>query len=177
VSERASVVLIGVGNALRHDDAAGLEVVRRLRAQANAARIAARAQIALLEHEGEPLALLDMWEGARAAVLVDAVSSGAEPGTIHRVDASRGPIPARLRSSTSTHAVGLGEAIELARELRRLPARVLLYGVEGARFDAGSGLSRPVQALIAPLADAVLGEARELAAAPVPPRYARGVGE
>jgi len=150
------VVVIGVGNALRHDDAAGLEVVRRLRARAQAA------EIAVYEQEGEPLALLDVWEGADGVVLVDAIRCGDPPGTIHRVDASQEPIPARLRSSTSTHAVGVGEAIELARALRRLPRWVVLFGVEGHRFDAGSGLSEEVEAAVGELADAVLREASEL---------------
>jgi len=161
---RAPVVVIGVGNALGHDDAAGLEVVRRLRTPANTPQPAARTEIATLEHEGEPLALLDLWEGAEAVVVVDAIRSGAAPGTIHRVDASSEPLPVRLRGSSSTHAVGVGEAIELARALRRLPARVLVYGVEGLRFDAGSGLSEQVQAIVGSLAEAVLREARELAA-------------
>jgi hydrogenase maturation protease len=150
------VVVIGVGNALRHDDGAGLEIVRRLRPRANLAEIAVR------EQESETLGLLEQWEGAEAAVLVDAIHSGAAPGTIHRVDASCEPVPARLASSSSTHAVGLAEAIELARALSRLPARVVLYGVEGLRFDAGIGLSEEVQAVMPTLADAVLREAREL---------------
>jgi hydrogenase maturation protease len=158
------VVVIGVGNALRRDDAAGLEVVRRLNARADALGTARRKGVALIEHEGETLGLLEVWEGARAAVLVDTIRSGALPGTIHRVDASLEPVPVRLRGSSSTHAVGVGEAIELARVLHRLPARVVLFGVEGRRFEAGSGLSEEVQALIGPLADAVLREACELAA-------------
>jgi hydrogenase maturation protease len=157
VAAQPVVVVIGVGNALRHDDAAGLEVVRRLRPHADPT------EIAVLEQEGEPLALLDMWEGAEAVVLVDAIHSGAAPGTIQRVDASAESIPVQMRSSSSTHAVGVGEAIELARALQRLPKRVVVYGVEGGCFDAGSGLSEEVRAVIAALAEAVLREARELA--------------
>ncbi len=169
VAEQAAVVVIGVGNALRQDDGAGLEVARRLRTLGDAADTAVRAELAMpaelavLEYEGEPLGLLELWEGARAAVLVDAIRSGAAPGTIHRVDASREPIPAPLRGSSSTHAVGVGDAIELARALGRLPARVVVYGVEGACFDAGSGLSAAVQRAVDVLAEAVLREARELA--------------
>jgi len=158
VRQRPSVAVIGVGNALRHDDAAGLEIVRRLRARAQAAKIA------VYEQEGETLALLDMWEGVDAVVLVDAVRCGGAPGSICRLDATSAPIPARLRGSSSTHAVGVGDAIELARALHRLPKRVVLVGVEGRRFDAGTGLSEEVEAAIAPLADAVLREACELAA-------------
>jgi hydrogenase maturation protease len=149
-------LVIGVGNALRRDDAAGLEIVRRVRARAEAA------EIAVYEHEGEALALLDIWEGADAVVLVDAIRSGATPGAIHRIDATSAAIPARLRGSSSTHAVGVGEAIELARALRRLPKRVVLFGVEGHRFEAGSGLSEEVEATAGQLADAVLRAALEL---------------
>jgi hydrogenase maturation protease len=152
------VLVLGLGNSLRHDDAAGLEVVRRVAQRTGAGNFE------VCEHEGEPLALLELWRDAEAVLLVDAVSSGAAPGTLHRADASSQPIPALLRSSTSTHAVGIADAIELARALRRLPGRVLLFGIEGRRFDAGSGLSEEVAGAVGPLAEAVLSEVRELAA-------------
>ncbi|MGA2319169.1 MAG: hydrogenase maturation protease [Solirubrobacteraceae bacterium] len=157
MSEKPSVVVIGVGNALRYDDAAGLHIARGLRMRVKDARIAVR------EHEGEALALLEIWEGAEATVLADAISSGAPAGTIHRLDASRTPLPTSLRSSSSTHAVSLGDAIELARAMGRLPARVVVFGIEGSRFDAGSGLSREVVAVLGRLSEAVLAEAQALA--------------
>ncbi|MFI5005621.1 MAG: hydrogenase maturation protease [Solirubrobacterales bacterium] len=147
---RARVVVIGVGNALRGDDAAGLHVARRLRADPRSAGIEVR------ELEGEALALLDIWEGADAAVIVDAVSSGAPPGTIHRMEAEAEPLPSTLRGSTSTHALGLREAIELARALHRLPAHVVIYGVEGRDFEAGTELSTEVEAVLGELAGVVL---------------------
>ena len=154
---REAVVVIGVGNSLRHDDGAGPEVVRRLGPAAAAAGIAARAL------EGETLGLLDVWAGARAVVLVDTTRSGAPPGTIHRLDVSSQPLPGELRGSSSTHAIGVREGIELARTLGRLPRRVLLLGVEGRRFDAGTGFSREVEAALEELTQATLREARALA--------------
>ena len=124
-------LVIGIGNAARGDDAAGLIAARRLGG---------------LEHEGDPLGLLDVWDGVGLAVVIDAVSSGAEPGTIHRFDAAAAPLPALLRTSTSTHAVGLAEAIELARSLGRLPDRLIVYGIEGERFEAGTDLTPAVAA-------------------------------
>lgn len=132
-------LVIGIGNAARGDDAAGLVAARRLGG---------------LEHEGDPLGLLDVWQADVPAVVIDAVRSGAVPGTIHRFDAGAVPLPARLRGSTSTHAVGLGEAIELARALDRLPARLIVYGIEGEHFDAGAPLSPAVRAAV----DAVVRE-------------------
>jgi hydrogenase maturation protease len=126
-------VVIGVGNAARGDDAAGLIAARRLGG---------------LEHEGDPVALLDVWRGAELAVVIDAVSSGAEPGTVHRFDATAEPLPAHLRGSSSTHALGLAEAIELGRALGRLPARLIVYGIEGERFEAGTELTPAVAAAV-----------------------------
>jgi hydrogenase maturation protease len=151
-------MVIGVGNGFRRDDAVGLEVARRLRARAPSGEIAVR------EHEGETLELLDTWGAAEAIVVVDALCSGGVPGTVQRVDASRDPLPGCFRGSSSTHAVGLAEAIELARALHRLPARVVVFGVEGRRFDAGGELTDDVRAVVGPVAGRVLREARALTA-------------
>jgi hydrogenase maturation protease len=155
-AEPRRVVVIGVGNLLRGDDGAGLEAVRALAPRARAAALEVR------EQEGEALGLLEQWEGAAAAVLVDAIHSGAPAGTIHRVDASSEPIPASLASSSSTHAVGVGEAVELARALGGLPPATILYGIEGASFDTGGGISPAVAAALPELAEAVLAEALRL---------------
>lgn len=138
MSERR--VVIGVGNPYRGDDGAGLAVAER-------ARACLPAEVDVLECEQEPTRLLDAWEAAEAAVVVDAVVSGAPPGTVHRYDASDSPLPARVFRS-STHAFGVGDAVELARTLGRLPSRIVVYGVEGANFEAGAALSPPVLAAV-----------------------------
>ena len=144
--------MIGVGNAYRGDDGAGLAVAERLRGQVPAG-------FEVVECEQEPSRLLDAWEGADSALVVDAAETGAEPGTLHRFDASDAAIPTRgLRSST--HAFGVGDAIELARALGRLPAHVLVYGIEGAAFEAGEGLTAPVAAAVERAVDALLEDAR-----------------
>jgi hydrogenase maturation protease len=97
------------------------------------------------------------------------VRSGAAPGTVHRFEVAERPLPAGLRSSTSTHAVGIGEAIELARALGRLPSRLVVYAVEGQCFEAGATLSGAVAAAVDRVAEVVLDEARQLAA-PAPAR-------
>jgi hydrogenase maturation protease len=158
-----SVTVIGVGNALRGDDAVGLHAARRVRAAVASLQPALRDRVAVLEHEDEPLGLIDRWDGAYAVVLIDALSPRSTPGSIRRFDVSTAPVPARMVSSTSTHAIGVGETIELAREVGRLPARVVLHGVEGSRFDVGGGLSDEVRAAVGEVAAVVLREACELA--------------
>jgi hydrogenase maturation protease len=148
------VVVIGVGNPYRGDDAAGLAVAERLQSLVCEG-------VLVLPCEQEPTRIIDAWKEARAAVVVDAVQSGADPGTLHRVDASRKPVPASVFRS-STHAFGVGETIELARALGRLPERIVVYGVEGATFAAGVGLTPQVETAVAGLVEAVLGDLEHL---------------
>jgi len=148
------VLVIGLGNELRGDDGAGIEVARRLRGLAAEAGIDVRAQ------QGEPAGLIDAWSGRKAVVVVDTMRSGAEPGTICRFDASCEPLPAQLRGSSSTHALSLAEAIELARALEQLPPRAVVFAIEGQRFETGAALSDEVRAVIPKVAGMVLDAAR-----------------
>jgi hydrogenase maturation protease len=100
--------------------------------------------VEVLEREGEPTSLIDAWDGADAVWLVDAVSSGAEAGTVHRLDATAQELPAEL-FRTSTHHLGLAEAVELARSVGRLPRRLIVYGIEGSSFGAGDVLTPEVE--------------------------------
>jgi hydrogenase maturation protease len=145
-------LVIGIGNSWRRDDAAGLEVARRLRPLAPA-------EVSIDEREGEPAGLLDAWHGAESAVIVDAVRSGASPGTVHRFDAVTAPLPAATFGH-STHALGLAEAVELGRALGRLPTHLIVYGIEGDRFDAGAGLSPAVDRAVDDLCESLLAELR-----------------
>jgi hydrogenase maturation protease len=107
--------------------------------------------------EQEPTRLIDAWEDADVAFVVDAVSSGAPAGTVHRYDAAS-PLPAQLFASASTHALGVADAVELARTLGRLPERTIVYGIEAERFAAGDDVTPAVIEAAAAVAEAILEE-------------------
>lgn len=137
--------LIGIGNEFRCDDAAGLVIARRL------------AELLLpnldvVQHLGDGAALMDLWPGVTEVIVVDAVRSGAPPGTVFRIDAIKETIPTEF-FSYSTHAFSLAEAIEVSRRLDQLPPRLFIYGIEGADFSAGQNLSREVSAAIETLVE------------------------
>ena len=77
------------------------------------------------------------------AILVDAIAIASAAGLIHRFDATDEPVPGSVFGA-STHAFGLGETIELARTLGKLRGTVFVYGITGADFTAGEGLSASV---------------------------------
>jgi hydrogenase maturation protease len=154
--------VIGVGNEMRGDDGAGVEVVRRLRRASGMAGIDAE------EEQSDPTALIERWRDRPGLVIVDAARTAA-PGEIQRFDASRHPLPAGVAGSSSTHAIGVAEAIELARALGELPGHVIVFTVGGACFKAGADLSVEVDAALPGLTTRVLAEARHLTTgAPAP---------
>jgi hydrogenase maturation protease len=135
--------IIGCGNLHRGDDAAGLLVVRRLR----------ELGIPAAEESGEALSLIENWKSSEEVVLIDAVVTSAKPGTINFWAAGRaGTLPAEIAKNTSTHGLGLAQAIELARSLDRLPPKLLIYGIEGSRFEVGTAPSPRVLAAVEKLA-------------------------
>lgn len=140
----ADRVVIGVGGDARGDDAAGLEVVRLLRGTLPPS-------VTVTESPGDPMHLVTTWRGARLAIVVDAVSSGAAPGTVHH-DVRPGPAPAWRASS---HALGLADAIALGEALESLPDELVVFGVEGGDFGVDAPVTPPVRAAIRETAEAV----------------------
>jgi hydrogenase maturation protease len=144
-------VVIGVGNPYRGDDGAGPEVAARLRGSAPPA-------VQVLEYDGDPAGLLDLWEGADLAVVIDAVQSrDGTVGALHRVEVNA-QTGMTFAPAVSSHGFGPGEAVLLGRALGRLPRRLVLYGVEGSRFSLGQRLSSGVEASIAALVDRIAAE-------------------
>lgn len=138
--------IIGCGNLNRGDDAAGLLVVRRLH----------ELGIPADEESGEALSLIESWKDSEAVILIDAVVTGAQPGTIKFWDTeSTGTFPANVAKSTSTHGFGVAQAVELARNLDCLPPKLVIYGIEGSRFEIGTTPSPRVLAMVEKLAQQI----------------------
>lgn len=151
---RACAVVVGLGSPDRGDDGIGPLV---------AARVAATvADVLVVDHE-DPTALVDLMAGVTVLVVVDAVRSGAAPGTVTVRHA--GPADPSLGARTATgpagtHGLGLAAVLELARALDRLPPHVAVVGVEALAFDHGAPLSAQVRAAIPDAVRAVVAELR-----------------
>ncbi|WP_306185402.1 MULTISPECIES: hydrogenase maturation protease [unclassified Streptomyces] len=147
------VVVIGVGNAFRRDDGAGPAVVEALRERVPDGTV-------LAVSDGEPGRMLDLWHGADTVVLVEAVRGRpARPGRLHTLTVAEAA--ARVGSSASTHALGLGECFALAEALDRLPRVLVVHAVEVADVELGTGLSEPVRSALPELIDRAATTVRE----------------
>jgi hydrogenase maturation protease len=138
--------IIGCGNLHRGDDAAGILAAERLLALGVEAAVCV----------GGFAQLMDMWHGSDDVIVIDAVVTGASGGTVHLWDASR-PVPF-AKSSASTHGMGIAEAIELSRALKRLPARLRIYGIEGQNFELGTAPLPEVVEAVEEVARRIAGE-------------------
>ena len=148
--QEPNILVIGIGNAYRSDDAAGLIAARQVREQVSE-------HCSVIEHTGEGAGLMELWKGADRVIVIDAVRSGAVPGTVSRFDGTLRPLPASMFRD-STHAFSLVEAVELSRTLDQLPRQLIVYGVEGQKFEVGTDLSPAVEFGIQSVAERVLQE-------------------
>ncbi len=144
------ILVIGIGNPDRGDDAIGLVVARELQA-------AGLPGVTVLEHRGDAADLVERLAGVGAVVLVDAAVSGGEPGTVRRIDVQGEALPASW-FACSTHGLGIAAAIELAQALGSLPEQCVVYAVEAAQFDHGAALSERAVAAIPAVVAAILDD-------------------
>ena len=129
-------IIIGIGNEFRSDDAIGIIAVRKLKEDNIQG-------IDMIEHDGDGAELIDIWKDYRNVYIIDAVSIGNSPGDLKRVDAIKNKLPLGI-GAHSTHLFNIPEAIETSRILKKLPEKLIIYGIEGKNFNLGTQVSNEV---------------------------------
>lgn len=121
------VLVLGVGNPLMGDDGIGVELAHRLRER----------DYGPLVHveEGGTLGmtLLPLLEDADTVILLDAVRTGAAPGSL--VTRSRDELPRHFSRVISPHQIGMKEVLGAAQLCGTLPRAITLVGVEARHTD------------------------------------------
>ena len=133
LSKHPAIYIIGVGKPDRGDDGIGILVSRQLQSLDYK-------NVLIKEIKDDILPIMDQWTIKDDVIIIDAVSSGAPPGTLHRIDAIRKKIPPIFRNC-STHTIGLNQLIELSNILKKQPRTLVIYGIEGQNFEIGSTIS------------------------------------
>jgi len=145
VGERIRV--IGVGNPDRGDDGVGPAVAGRVAESTDSTVV--------VISRSDPSRLIESWDGSDAVVVIDAIVDDNPAGSIMVLDAATQPIPDDAGAVTS-HGMGLGASVALARSLGRLPDRLMLVGVSATDFE-GRGLSKPVADAVSDAVEIVIG--------------------
>jgi len=146
-------VILGCGNPLAADDAVGLIVVRELM------QLDLPPGVEVVEAGTPGIGLIDLMVEHDRAIIVDAVISGAEPGTVHRFKDD--VLPNRDVLPLSVHGINVVDAIALGRQVQpdEMPKEIVIVGVEIAdRTPFTQGLSPAVAAAIPEAVKAVKRE-------------------
>jgi len=120
--------IIGIG-APFGDDAVGLEVAQILAVQPPPG-----CEVLAADRPGA--GLIDLLDGIEAAILIDAVCSGAPLGTIHEL--SFAELARHGGHFVSSHELGVAAAVQLARKLGHAPVRGGMLGIEIAALPPGA---------------------------------------
>jgi hydrogenase maturation protease len=145
--------IIGIGQTFRGDDAVGPAAVNLWQKIFPASAMQPDIIVELLELPG--ISLLNVLKGANRAVLVDAVCSAAEPGTIHTITEDQ--LESFDLGARSAHGWGVAETIALGRKLNpaELPTELILIGIEADQIEMGEGLSQNVEMALPRVADLI----------------------
>jgi len=139
-------VLVGLGNRYMKDDGVGLVVAEELKPAVGGA-------VAVLVRSSMDLGLLWELRGASLVVIVDAVRTGAQPGTVTALAAT--PSVAPLERLPGLHSLELLDVLDLARSARLDVPPLVLVGVEPSDCSPGEGLTDPVREAVPRLVAAV----------------------
>ncbi len=155
-----NLVVVGVGNVLLGDDAAGVRVVEGLEALAGRDPHALPPETRLVDGGTLGTDLLPVIDGASGVVLVDAVRLGGAAGSVSVLHEDEIDALGGLADGGSTGAVG--ELVATARFLGRLTGPLSLVGIEVAEVEPGLGLSGAVDRALPVAIEAVRGELRRM---------------
>ena len=133
------ILLLGVGNRLRGDDAVGSLLIERLQGKVD---------VPMIDAGDVPENYLGPIEesGAELVLVVDAAEMGAQAGDVALFD-----IEQVGGMSVSTHTANLGLLFQVIPPERR--PEVLLLGIQPENMEFGEGLSEPVRATLESLAE------------------------
>jgi hydrogenase maturation protease len=133
------VVIVGCGNLLRGDDAAGPTLVRTI------GELGCPPGVRLVDGGTAGMNVALQMAGADEVLIVDACTSGSTPGDIFELPGDN--VEVLPPAGMNLHAFRWDSAIAFARWLLkdRYPKKVTVILIEALGLDHGAPLSEPVQ--------------------------------
>jgi hydrogenase maturation protease len=133
------ILIAGVGNVLLEDDGFGPHAIARLQAEYELGP-----EVELLDLGTPGLDFVDYLVGRDVLIILDALSTGGEPGEILTFD--RRQLQEHMPNMRlSAHQPCLQETLFTAETAGVLPADVLLVGIVGENFEVTTELSDVIE--------------------------------
>ncbi|MFZ3060255.1 MAG: hydrogenase maturation protease [Candidatus Methanoperedens sp.] len=145
------IAIIGVGNLLMGDDGIGIHALEALRHEA------LPSDVAVFSAETRAFDALEYMDGCDKAVIVDAYRKGGAPGNIYRFAFDpAGKIDESM--NLSMHDINFIDALRAGRDVYKLPAEIVIIGIEPEILECKLGLSSKLNNAIPEIIEAVKSE-------------------
>lgn len=148
-----SVLVLGIGNLLLSDEGAGVKAVEELQNRYDCSDA-----VEIVDGGTSGSELLSYFDDRSHILIIDAVKTGNQPGTIVRVDDP----PAFFQKKISPHQIGLADVLGLAAITDNLPRNITLFGIEPKQLSTGLDLSPEVARNLSRLVDMVVAELKSI---------------
>lgn len=156
----SGILVAGIGNVFKGDDAFGVEVVARLARR----RLPDGVKVVDFGIRGIDLTYA-LTDGYGAAVMVDTMQRGEKPGTVSVIEPEPEADEDPADLTFSPHDLDPAKVLRLARMLGGACQRLLVIACEPLTFgdeDGAMGLSEPVAAAVEPAVTAIEALVRNL---------------
>lgn len=134
-----NLLVLGIGNLVMNDDAAGVLVAQELAPKYNNKR----EDLLVLDGGTLGLDLLGYIDWADRLVLVDAVDLDMEPGTVVKLEGE--DIDIAFESKLSAHQMGMKDMLLTSELMGQRPSEVVFYGIQSGTIEMDMELSEPVK--------------------------------
>lgn len=148
-----NVLVLGLGNILLSDEGAGVKAVEELQDRHDCS-----GPVEFVDGGTIGLELLPYFEGRSHILIIDAVKTGKDPGTIVRIEDP----PAFFSSKTSPHQIGLADVMGIAVITDNMPQNITLFGIEPKKLSTGLDLSPEIARNLSRLIDMVVAELKDI---------------
>jgi hydrogenase maturation protease len=143
-------IVVGIGNKYLRDDGIGVQVADELAGSLGE-------KVLVRSCQSADISLLAQFAGASKVVLVDALKSGADPGTVSRYTILPNKNP--LDSVRGLHSLDLRDVFDIATQTGLLTCPVTIIGVEPKEISVGEGMSDELVQAMPRVLSAVIDEA------------------
>lgn len=138
-------VVLGIGNIILSDEAVGVRAVEALQAGWMLPE-----DVAAIDGGTSGMELIEDLSNLDFLLVLDAVRTGAAPGTLVRVDGER--IPVFFRSKLSPHQIALPDVLASLELLDAMPKEIVVLGVEFESLELGLEMTPAIAAQVPVLA-------------------------
>jgi hydrogenase maturation protease len=138
-------VVLGVGNTILSDEAAGVRAVEALE---QAYELPANVQV--IDGGTSGMEMLEDLSNLDLLIVIDVVKTGAAPGTLVKIAGA--DIPVFFRNKLSPHQIALPDVLASLELLDAMPAEIIVLGVEPISLELGMEMTATVAGRVPQLA-------------------------